>query len=73
MVVDGNFKADNITMRNPTGDVSLSDGEAMFVGSVRFQQYISTIKKQPKVISILLILLNTLSTANPPPVGTTKH
>ena len=33
LAVDGNMKLDNMPMRNPDGDVSLSDGEAMFAGS----------------------------------------
>ena len=37
---DGNFKLDNLTMRNPDGDVTLSDGECMFVSSERFEKYI---------------------------------
>jgi hypothetical protein len=49
MALDGNFKVDNIVTRNPAGDVALSDGEAMFVGAEKFQDYISQLKPQAKV------------------------
>jgi hypothetical protein len=45
---DGNFKIDNLTMRNPADDVFLSDGEAMFVGWQKFQEYLDQVAKLPK-------------------------
>ncbi|KAJ7018777.1 hypothetical protein C8F04DRAFT_976706 [Mycena alexandri] len=42
VVTDGNFKLDNLKMRNPGDDVRLSDGEMFFVGSVRYDEHVRT-------------------------------
>ncbi|KAJ7453372.1 hypothetical protein B0H11DRAFT_1741449 [Mycena galericulata] len=39
IVVDGNFKLDNLKMRNPGDDVRLSDGEMFCVGSIQYDEH----------------------------------
>ncbi|KAJ6543299.1 hypothetical protein B0H10DRAFT_1854422, partial [Mycena sp. CBHHK59/15] len=39
IVVDGNFKLENLKMRNPEDDVHLSDGQMFFVGSVLYDEH----------------------------------
>ena len=46
---DGNFKIDNVTMRNPEADVFLSAGEAMFVGPVDFEKHLKEAPAYSKV------------------------
>ncbi|KAJ7719074.1 hypothetical protein B0H14DRAFT_3629631, partial [Mycena olivaceomarginata] len=40
VVTDGNFKLDNLKMRNPNDDVRLSDGEMFCVGSVSYEEHL---------------------------------
>ncbi|KAJ7457161.1 hypothetical protein B0H11DRAFT_2199920 [Mycena galericulata] len=40
IVVDGNFKLDNLKMRNPGDDVRLSDGEMFCVGSIQYDEHV---------------------------------
>lgn len=40
IVADGNFKLDNLKMRNPQDDVRLSDGEMFCVGSVLYDEHV---------------------------------
>lgn len=42
VVVDGNFKLDNLKMKSAAEDVALSDGEAFFVGQVQYQEHLRT-------------------------------
>lgn len=46
---DGNFKIDNVTMRNPDADVFLSPGEAMFVGESDFAEHLKEAPSYNKV------------------------
>ncbi|KAJ7501893.1 hypothetical protein B0H11DRAFT_2188727 [Mycena galericulata] len=39
IVVNGNFKLDNLKMRNPGDDVCLSDGEMFCVGSIQYDEH----------------------------------
>lgn len=39
-VADGNFKLENLKMRNPSDDVRLSDGEMFFVGSASYNEHL---------------------------------
>ncbi|KAJ7828821.1 hypothetical protein B0H14DRAFT_2366888 [Mycena olivaceomarginata] len=39
-VTHGNFKLDNLKMRNPNDDVRLSDGEMFCVGSVSYEEHL---------------------------------
>lgn len=55
MALDGNFKLDNLTMKNPEGDVSLSDGEAMFVGTRDFEAHLA--EPRPKKVSAIIIII----------------
>ena len=54
---DGNFKIDNVTMRNPDADVFLSPGEAMFVGESDFTEHLKEAPAYNKV-SINSILIS---------------
>ncbi|KAJ7637930.1 hypothetical protein DFH06DRAFT_1002060 [Mycena polygramma] len=40
VTADGNFKLDNLKMRNPNDDVRLSDGEMFCVGSVAYNEHL---------------------------------
>lgn len=40
LVADGNFKQDHLRMKNPSEDVSLSDGLGYMVGKNAFDNYI---------------------------------
>ncbi|KAJ7929798.1 hypothetical protein B0H13DRAFT_1595925 [Mycena leptocephala] len=40
VVTDGNFKLDNLKVRNPNDDVRLSDGEMFFVGSRLYDEHV---------------------------------
>jgi hypothetical protein len=40
VVVDGNFKLDNLKMKKADEDVALSDGEAFFVGDVQYKEHL---------------------------------
>jgi len=49
VVVDGNFKLDNLKMKNAEEDVTLSDGEAFFVGQVQYQEHLKTVIQTKEV------------------------
>lgn len=57
---DGNFKIDNLTMCAPDGDISLSDGEAMFVGSENFAKHIANMEKMPNFKKVILVFAMSL-------------
>ena len=40
LVADGNFKQDHLKMKNPSDDVTLSDGLGYMVGKDAFDNYI---------------------------------
>ena len=42
LVMDGNFKADHMVMKNPSDDVWLVDGEGYFVSRAAYQKHIET-------------------------------
>ncbi|KAJ7177717.1 hypothetical protein C8R46DRAFT_888663 [Mycena filopes] len=42
LVADGNFKLDNLKMRNPNDDIRLSDGEMFFVASGPYEEHVRT-------------------------------
>lgn len=42
LVVDGNFKADHLIMKNPNDDVRLMDGEGYFVNQMPYQHHLNT-------------------------------
>ncbi|KAJ6610848.1 hypothetical protein B0H10DRAFT_1810991 [Mycena sp. CBHHK59/15] len=46
IVVDGNFKLENLKMRNPEDDVRLSDGQMFFVGSVLYDEHVRITPEQ---------------------------
>jgi hypothetical protein len=48
-VVDGNFKLDNLKMRNPGDDVRLSDGEMFCVGSVLYDEHVRITPEKKQV------------------------
>ncbi|KAJ6623813.1 hypothetical protein B0H10DRAFT_1785558, partial [Mycena sp. CBHHK59/15] len=45
-MVDGNFKLENLKMRNPEDDVRLSDGQMFFVGSVLYDEHVRITPEQ---------------------------
>jgi hypothetical protein len=51
LVMDGNFKADHMIMKNPRDDVWLMDGEAYFVPRAAYQKHIETAVTKPQVKS----------------------
>jgi len=42
LVMDGNFKADHMLMKNPEDDVWLTDGEGYFVSRASFEAHLTT-------------------------------
>lgn len=42
LVADGNFKQDHLKMKDPSDDISLSDGHGYMVGKQAFDTYISS-------------------------------
>ena len=57
LAIDGNMKLNNMPMRNPDGDVSLSDGEAMFAGSQEFSKHLANVATLPVVSPLHLFPL----------------
>jgi hypothetical protein len=48
--MDGNFKADHVRMRNPEGDVELTNGEGYMVEDKRYQSHIKFTKEVKQVL-----------------------
>ena len=44
-------------MRNAVAHVSLSNGEAMFVGSENFAKHIANMETMPKAKKVILVLI----------------
>jgi hypothetical protein len=49
VVVDGNFHADHLKMRNPEDDVELADGLAFMVKSGPYQEHLKESKDMKQV------------------------
>jgi hypothetical protein len=52
--VDGNFKADHMKMRQPDGDVALTDGQGYFVEDAPYKQHLETATEIKQVRTHLL-------------------
>lgn len=48
-MLDGNFKAELLRMRNPDDDVSLFDGKGFMVESTKYQHHLAHTPDAPKV------------------------
>jgi hypothetical protein len=49
IVVDGNFHADHLKMKNPEDDVELADGMGFMTESAPYEQHIKESKEQKQV------------------------
>ncbi len=65
LVHNGHFKIDNVTMRAPDGDISLGDGEAMFVGSDNFAKHIANMETMPNFKKVILVSALSVLIASP--------
>lgn len=54
LVVDGNFKLENLRMRRPQDDVALRDGRGYMVGSVEYREHLQTTIETTEVGGIIL-------------------
>lgn len=57
LVLDGNFKADHIRMRNPHEDVNLTNGEGYVVEESRYGKHINVSQEVKQVMSSHLLWL----------------
>ena len=60
LVTDGNFKQDHLKMKNPSDDISLSDGHRYMVGKEGFEKYLSSAPPLSKPVSYLVCTLCSL-------------
>jgi hypothetical protein len=58
LVMDANFKADHLIMRNPEDDVKLMDGEGYFVNDAKYQKHLRTAKESNHVCPLFLEYLS---------------
>lgn len=62
IVIDGNFKAEHLKMRNPSDDVSLTDGDLYMVSPDKYERHLHHAKENYTASSLsLAILLNELT------------
>jgi hypothetical protein len=51
-MMDGNFQAEHMKMRNPENDVSLSEGTGFMVSRIPYELHLQTASERRQVISI---------------------
>lgn len=54
LVIDGNFKADHVRMRNPKDDVELTNGEGYMVEDTRYKEHIASAREVKQVWYVIL-------------------
>ena len=60
-MMDGNFQAEHMRMRNPENDVPLSDGTGFMVGTKLYQLHLKSVVERQQVSSISSILVDICS------------
>jgi hypothetical protein len=51
-MMDGNFQAEHMKMRNPENDVSLSEGTGFMVSRIPYELHLQSASERRQVISI---------------------
>jgi hypothetical protein len=54
-VIDGNFKAEHLKMRNPEDDVALTDGDLYMVSSDNYERHLAQARE---IYAVCLFLLS---------------
>jgi hypothetical protein len=51
-MMDGNFKAEHMKMRNPENDIPLSDGTGFMVSQIPYENHLKSVVERAKVRTI---------------------
>jgi len=55
-MMDGNFQAEHMKMRNPENDVPLSDGTGFMVSQMPYEEHLKSVVERKKVRTISSVL-----------------